>query len=430
LFFIHINAQEVREQLSLDKAIVTALENNYHIKIAGNQLKQAQNNNNAGNAGLLPSLSLNAGAEFSKSDAEFEFMGGNSGIITVEGAQSEIYNGNVRVDYTLFDGLGNIYTLQKLKQSEGLEQSRFNWQLENTIVDVVDKYYQVCSAQQKLNLARASMKISIDRYQKTKDKKQYGQAIQLDVLNAEVDLNNDSASVLQAEQLFIITQKNLNVVLGVPVNTEYTVHENVTFTSAYKADEVIDLALKNNNILKAQQQMEKISALDVKITKAQKYPNLSAYGMYAYSRQENDAGQLLFYQNNGMTGGLSLRINVFNGRRQTIKEKNAKLSFLSQQEYTNQLKAMMERDASNAYTDFAYKKRIVDLQQVSLTQAELNFEKTKEMFQLGRIGSIEFRTAQQNLLNVANNYNEARYKAKVAEYNLLRITGMLLKENN
>jgi outer membrane protein TolC len=430
LTFFTVGAQEVGAKLSLDEAIVTALEHSYHLKIAKNQLSQAKNNNTAGNAGLLPSVSVNGGVEYSKSDAEFQFMGVNSNVIKVDGAKSESYNGNVRIDYTLFDGLGNVYTLQKLKQSEEMEQFRFNQQLENTIVDVVDKYYQVCSAQQKVNLARESMNISKDRYQKTKDKRHYGQATRLDVLNAEVDLNNDSTSLLMAEQLFITTQKNLNVALGIPVNSIYEVDEIVEFTSKFSADEVMALALENNSTLKTQQQMKRISDLDVKITKAQKFPSLTAYGMYGYNRQDNDAGQLLYSQNNGVSGGLSLRFNVYNGRRQNVREKNAKLSQLSQQEYTRQLIAMMERDASNAYTDFVYKKRIVDLQQTSLVQAELNFEQTKEMFQLGRIGSIEFRTAQQNLLNVAINYNEARYKAKVAEYNLLRITGVLLKENN
>ena len=100
---------------------------------------------------------------------------------------------------------------------------------------------------------------------------------------------------------------------------------------------------------------------------------------------------------------------------------------MSEQERTRQIKSQLERDASNAYTDYAYKKRIIELQERSMVQAELNFEQTKEMFKLGSVSSIEFRTAQQNMLNVANNYNDSRFNAKVAEYNLLRITGELIQ---
>jgi outer membrane protein TolC len=92
-----------------------------------------------------------------------------------------------------------------------------------------------------------------------------------------------------------------------------------------------------------------------------------------------------------------------------------------------QLKSQVERDASNAYTDYIYKRRIVDLQESSLEQAKLNFDQTQEMFQLGRVTSIEFRTAQQNLLNVAAQYNDALYTAKVAEFYLLQLTGKLIQ---
>ena len=132
-------------------------------------------------------------------------------------------------------------------------------------------------------------------------------------------------------------------------------------------------------------------------------------------------------QNSGLSSGVSLRFNVFNGHQQRTREKNAHINILSEQERTRQIKLQLERDASNAHTDYIYKKQIVELQESSMVRAELNFEQTKEMFKLGSVTSIEFRTAQQNMLNVANNYNDARFNAKVAEYNLLRITGELVK---
>ena len=53
LFFCFVkgNAQQV---LSLEDAVKIALENNYEIKIAKNDLKIGQTNVAAGNAGMLP----------------------------------------------------------------------------------------------------------------------------------------------------------------------------------------------------------------------------------------------------------------------------------------------------------------------------------------------------------------------------------------
>ncbi|MCT4590833.1 MAG: TolC family protein [Carboxylicivirga sp.] len=415
-------------QLTLQKAIEIAMLNNYDIKIASAERQKAKNNNSIGNAGLLPSLTVSGGADYSSMDTKTEISSNPDNIIIeADGAVSTSYNTNARVDYTLFDGFGNIYTYKKLKSSDNLQETIFRQQTETTIVQVAEQYYQVCRAQQNLNLAKESMRISRERHQKAIDQKAYGQANQLDVLNAEVDMNNDSTTVLQTEQTFIQSIKNLNLVLGVPIQNVYEVDNSINYRDDFKADEVIAEALMNNSTLSAQQQQEKISNLDVKITDAKKYPTLSAYGQYSYSKQENDASQVLYSQSNGPKVGVSLNFNVFNGRQQRTKEKNARLDYISQQERTLQVKSQVERDASNAYTDYIYKRRIVDLQESSLKQAKLNFEQTQEMFQLGRVTSIEFRTAQQNLLNVAAQYNDAQYTAKVAEFLLLQLTGQLIQ---
>jgi outer membrane protein TolC len=427
LLFIGSQAQEmpaVNQVLTLQKAVETALVNNYDIKVADNELLKAKNNNTAGNAGLLPSLALTSGVDYSNKETELQYSGyevNNYGEI-----EAYTYSAGISLNYVLFDGWGNVYTYQKLKHVDARQETLFRQQSENTIIQVTMAYYDVCRAQQNVFLAKESMRISRERYARVKDQKAYGQVNQLDVLNAEVDMNNDSTNVLQTEQTYLQTIKNLNVVLGVPIQNNYEVDDSITFRNDFTAENVIDGALNNNTSLVAQQQLEDISALDLKITKANKYPTISAYGQYAYGRQDNEAGQLLYTQSFGPAAGVSLSFNIFNGRQQNTREKNSLLDYQSQQERSYQMASSVERDASNAYTDYAYKRRIVNLQESSLKQARLNFEQTKERFRIGRVNSIEFRTAQQNLLSVAANYNNAKYTAKVAEFYLLQLTGEIL----
>ncbi|WP_439184138.1 TolC family protein [Carboxylicivirga taeanensis] len=436
LAYLCTNAQEVpdtSQQLTLQKAIEIALVNNYDIKIASGELQKAKNLNSIGNAGLLPSVSLNGGADYSNKDTEIELLSqGSDGapskvVIEQDNAGSATYNANARIDYTLFDGFGNIYTYKKLQSADALQETIFKQQTEATIVQVAQQYYQLCRAQQNLYLAKESMRISRERWQKAMDKKAYGQATQLDILNAEVDMNNDSTIVLQTEQSAIQSMKDLNLLLGVPIQNTYAVDNSISFRNDFTSEEILAAALLHNSRLLTQQQQEHISSLDVKLANAGKYPTLSAYGQYGYFRQDNDAGQLLYNQNMGTTAGISLKFNVFNGRQQRTREKNARLDYMSAQERTSQVKSEIERDASNAYTDYIYKRKIVELQKSSLEQARLNFGQTKELFQLGRVTSIEFRTAQQNLLRVAADYNDAQYQAKTAEFYLLQLTGQLIQ---
>jgi outer membrane protein TolC len=61
---------------------------------------------------------------------------------------------------------------------------------------------------------------------------------------------------------------------------------------------------------------------------------------------------------------------------------------------------------------------------------KLNFARTQELFNLGQRNGTEFREAQLNLVQSESNYSNARYLAKIAEVELIRIAGMLLGEND
>lgn len=428
LIFCNTYAQNLpqdKQELSLQKAVEIALVNNYDIKVAKNDRQKAKNNNTAGNAGLLPSISLNGGVDYSNSNTEMLYAN-TTDVTSVDGAEAFSYNASARLDYVLFDGFGNVYTYRKLRHADARQETLFRQQSESTVILVIKAYYDVCRSQENLNLAKESMRISRERYNRVIDQKYFGKANQLDILNAEVDLNNDSTLVLNTEQAYLRTIRDLNVVLAVPIQDTYAVNDSITFRNDLIFEQIISDVLTNNTKIIAQRQLEEISNLDLKITKAKRYPKVTAYGQYAYSRQDNDAGQLSYNQSYGPSAGVSLFFNVFNGRQQIIHERNSQLDLESQIERSAQLASSIERDASNAYTDYIYKRKIVDLHQSNLKQAELNFDKTVEMFKIGRVSSIEFRTAQQNLLSVAANYNDAKFNAKVAEFYLLQLTGKLL----
>ena len=91
-----------------------------------------------------------------------------------------------------------------------------------------------------------------------------------------------------------------------------------------------------------------------------------------------------------------------------------------------QIELEVERDILNALDIYENRLNIYAIQGQNVITNENNFERSKEQFQLGRITSIEFRQAQINLLNAQTNKNLAKYDAKLAELQLLQLTGQLL----
>ena len=115
-----VSAQE--RLLSKDAAVSLALENNFGIKVAKNQVAIADNNAGILNSGYLPSLTGTAGATYNELNSnteypgQFESNGSPRPDLEINDAESQSYNAALRLDYTLFDGMGRHYNFKRLKE--------------------------------------------------------------------------------------------------------------------------------------------------------------------------------------------------------------------------------------------------------------------------------------------------------------------------
>ena len=117
-FFGFSGTAQEREVITKEEAIAQALENNYGIKIANNQVEIAENNQGILNSGYLPRISGQAGAGYDLNDRLTEPEDGD--ILDQRGIEQNSYNASVNIDYTLFDGLGRLYNYRSLKEQYDL----------------------------------------------------------------------------------------------------------------------------------------------------------------------------------------------------------------------------------------------------------------------------------------------------------------------
>ncbi|HCO84594.1 MAG TPA: transporter, partial [Arenibacter sp.] len=121
-----VSAQE--KLLSKDAAVSLALENNFGSKVAKNQVAIADNNAGILNSGYLPSLTGTAGATYNELNSnteypgQFESNGSPRPDLEINDAESQSYNAALRLDYTLFDGMGRLYNFKRLKEQYQLSE--------------------------------------------------------------------------------------------------------------------------------------------------------------------------------------------------------------------------------------------------------------------------------------------------------------------
>jgi len=173
-----------------------------------------------------------------------------------------------------------------------------------------------------------------------------------------------------------------------------------------------------------------INKYDIRVNKSGYLPSIGLNGSYGWNLNQNAPGAFFpgVNVNNTRNFGLgaTLTWNLFDGGGTNVRVKNAKIAYENQELLKEQVLLEVNRDIQNARAIYENRLNIYNIQEQNVLTNQNNFERSKEQFQLGRITSIEFRQAQINLLNAQTNKNLAKYDAKLAELQLLQLTGQLL----
>jgi outer membrane protein TolC len=421
--------------LTKEEAINKALDSNFGILVARNDVDIADNNQNILNSGYLPVLSGTAGANYNRDDSTIEFPGqvdedGNPRPdLELNQAESQRYNAGVNLDYTLFDGMGRWYNYKILKEQYNLSELQARQTIELTIVELMSVYYEVARLTENEYVQKQALDISKDRITRLEYAFEYGQATKLDILNAEVDLTNDSINLLNTQRLLKNTKRDLNVVLNRDLTHTFEVDTTVRFLPELEIDAMLESASANNVTVLQTERNLAINEYDIKVSKSGYLPRVGLLGTYGWNLNQSAPSAFFPGVNNETFSfglGASLTWNLFDGGATITRVKNAKIAYKNQQLIKNQVLLEVDRDILNALETYENRLDIYDIQEQAVITNQSNFERSREQFQLGRITSIQFRQAQIDLLNAQTVKNLAKYDAKLAEVQLLQLTGQIL----
>ena len=423
LFSLLVVAQE--DLLSKEEAIAKALENNFGILVANNNLRIAENNKSLMNSGFLPSLTGNAGASYDKNNQEATFQDGN--VRAIDGAETTRYNASLNLNYTLFDGLGRMYDFKRLREEYNLSALETRETIETTMLQLFTVYFEVARLTENINVLEETFSNTKNRLQRAEYSFEFGRTNKLDVLNAEVDLVNDSINLMNERQTLRNTKRDLNLLLNRELLTTFEVDTVVSFTNTLRLEEFLGLGVENNVRILQMKQNIKINDYTLKSSKSVFLPTVGLTGSYGWNQGNFPATNFLASNvSTGVSAGLNLTWNLFNGGTSITQIKNARILLDNQEILEEQTIQEVKRDIENAKDDYRNRLDILALQEKNVITAQNNFDRSNEQYKLGQITSVELRQAQLNLLNAQTNKNFAKYDAKLAELQLLQLTGQLL----
>lgn len=428
LYSLASTAQEV---LTKAEAVAIALENNYDIQLIKNDVATSKNNTSIYNSGYLPTVTGNAGANFSRNNSDQEFQDGSVNSIT--GAESRDYNASIGLNYTIFDGFNRKNTIKRLKETYNLTELQARQVMEQTLITLFTAYYEVARLAENEENQKQTLAISKQRLLRANYSFEYGQNTKLDILNAEVDVNNDSIAYLDMRRQLANAKRDLNVVLGRAVTTAVKVDTTVTYAIDLSLEKILADAEENNAALLLAKKNIELSQYNVKINKAGWMPNVGLTSSYAWTRSNSDAVNpfsAVSSTRKGFTAGVNMSWNIFDGGRTKTNVQNAKIALDNQEIQKTQQEEFLKRDINNAWESYQNALFTLKVQETNVATNKLNFDRTNEQYKLGQVTSIDFRQAQNNLVNAALSLSQAKYNAKNAELRLLQLAGTLLDNTN
>jgi outer membrane protein TolC len=302
----------------------------------------------------------------------------------------------------------------------------------NTVSDVIKTYYDIVRQRQLLKNIQEQMTLSADRLRLAQYKLDIGVGIKPDVLQAQIDYNTQHAA--QINQLSVIDQRkhDLNRLMNVPQTVDYEVIDTILVTSDLVLGNLMNGIEESSPALRLARTEIDLAHLDVREAKALRFPTVGFTSAYSFTRNTNNSvvnpvAQALFNQNRGFNYGFTASIPIFN--RFTVKQqiRQAELAVnYSQLQLENQ-QSIVNTNILNNYRSYVAQREIVGVNDSSVVLARENLSIERERYRLGATTFIELRQAEENVANAITNAITTRYNLKVAETELLRLRGDLVR---
>lgn len=425
-----LSAQVPSRPFTLNDVIATSLRNNYDIQLVRNDALFASLDYAYANYALYPRLNANGGLAFNSNNQKQVLADGTKR--ERQGIRSNNLAASLNLNWTLFDGFRMFIARDRLNKLVELSELQIKAQVITTVADVMRLYYDIIRQQQQLQALQEQMQLSEERLKIAQYKFDIGTGAKPDLLQAQIDLNAQRSAALTQQTAINKIKEQLNQLQVLPVDTDFTVADTtISFNADLTLDSITGPALAANPDLVIAQRNLTLAELDLRLRRAERFPVVEFNSAYNFNRTDNktviNPFQPLFNQNRGLNYGLSANIPIFNGFANRRLQKVAALNIQSQQLLYDRSVALINTSISNTYKDYDLFKRTLALEEENIKLVRENIFIARERYRLGITTFIELREAQQSLADAANRLIQARYNTKVAEIELLRLRGDLVK---
>jgi len=410
------------EILTLEEAVNIGLKNNYAIQLSKNELQISQENNTYGNSDMLPSINLNAGTDFSFKNNYYEYS--NDSTSNTASASLKNYNLGLALNWTLFDGFKMFTTKQKLEEIEKAGEINYKIQVQQSIAEIIDAYYDIVKQKQLLNNFREIKELSKERMVIGETRFNAGLSAKNEFLQAQIDFNTQSQNEIQ--QLYVIAQakRKLNQIINREISTEFDVIDSVSYSnidSVFAEKKIFD---SNPTIQVLKKQIE-ISKLITSEYESLNLPSVNLNAGYGLNLSDNSTGFTRLNRSIGPNVGVNLSFPIFEGGNTSRQISISKINILSAELQLESAKKDIRYQFLNLLDLIRTNLKMLEIENSTKNSAKENLFLAMERLKLAQTTAIEVRDAQLSYENSLTRLCSINNNLKLAETHLKLLMGEL-----
>lgn len=417
-----VSAQEKRV-LTLEEAVKLGIENSKSLKIDQAKIEQSTANLLEAKNRQLPELKVSGSYLYlpMKPNVDLKIPGFSGGGPEV----SQVLYGSANLSVPIYAGGRIKYGIQSAQYL--VEASKLSSENDKNAIayNISQAYNNLFKANEVVKLLKENLASSQKRDESFIKLEKNGVIARNDRLKAQLQTSNIELQLMEAQNNYSIANINMDLLLGLPDNTEIEVDSNyIGEDDLGKPDDYyLNLARENRKDIQALNYQRKAAELGTKAAKAENLPSLAFTGGYVAA----DIPKFLTITN-AVNFGIGISYNLSN-----IWKKNSSLmqSKAREQELAannDLLNDNVTLEVKRDYQNDLYAHKKIDVYQRALEQAEENYRITLNKYNNGLETITNLLDADTAKITANVNVVTSKADAALAHKKLLQTTGIIMSE--
>jgi outer membrane protein TolC len=291
---------------------------------------------------------------------------------------------------------------------------------ELVVLVVGNQYLLALADAARLQTAQAELATAKAIYDRTADMKKAGVAPQIDVLRAQVEMQQRQQRVLAAQNQLEQQRMSLERTIGLPVTQQIELTDTVPYgpVQELNVEEALERAYGRRPEYLAAESLVRSAEMQVKAAKGEALPTLDLNGDYGAIGPNIGTARATF------TVGAGVRIPIFQGGRVRADVLQAETILKQQRLRLQDLRARIEFDVRSALLDVKTSEEQISVAKQSVGLSNEQLKQAQDRYGAGVSGSLEVVQAQEAVTAANETYIQALYLNNVAKLALARGLGV------